>query len=49
VFGDAEFTRRPVRVLLGKRTPDGSVASPLDLSLIRRPRTPVSDQSLLSS
>jgi radical SAM family uncharacterized protein/radical SAM-linked protein len=39
VFGDAEFPSRPVRVLLGKRTADGNVASPLDLSVIRRPRT----------
>jgi hypothetical protein len=27
-------------VLLGKRAPDGHVASPLDLAVIRRPRTP---------
>jgi radical SAM family uncharacterized protein/radical SAM-linked protein len=40
LFGDAEFPSRPVRVLLGKRTPDGSVASPLDLALLRRTRTP---------
>jgi radical SAM family uncharacterized protein/radical SAM-linked protein len=40
VFGDAEFPSRPVRVLLGKRAPDGHVASPLDLAVIRRPRTP---------
>jgi radical SAM family uncharacterized protein/radical SAM-linked protein len=39
VFGDAELPNRPVRVLLGKRTVDGAVASPLDLTHLRRPRS----------
>jgi radical SAM-linked protein len=43
VFGDAEFPNRPVRVLLGRRTPDGIVASPLDLPTVRRPRTKPAD------
>jgi len=40
VFGDAEFPNRPVRALLGRRIPGGKIASPLDLPLLRKPRTP---------
>ncbi len=35
---DAELPNRAVRVLLGKRTPSGGIASPLELSALRKPR-----------
>jgi len=43
VFGDAELPNRPVRVLLGRRTLEGIVASPLDLPTVRRPRAKPAD------
>ena len=35
---DPELPNRPVRVLLGKRLADGTVASPLELASLRKPR-----------
>ncbi len=36
---DPELPHRSVRTLLGKRLPDGAIASPLELSALRKPRS----------